>query len=180
MQVDGKGRHKRGHRFTREEINWITPGGNYGYPYREGSLGGPQGSSTPVGFESTNPIFELNRQTGGQTVIGGIVYRGSAISFLTGKYVFAEFGRQISSGQQGTAARLFYADLRTGELFEFGIDPAGEVLATEVESPETARRKAKYAFATDGQSIEAENLIEGKTLVCEFADIAAIVAITSS
>ena len=47
-----------------------------------------------------------------------------------------------------------------------------ESLKALVGSPETARRKAKYALATDGKSIEAENLIEGETLACDFTKLA--------
>ena len=46
-----------------------------------------------------------------------------------------------------------------------------ESLKKLVDSPETARRKAKYALATDGKTIEAENLIEGETLACEFSKL---------
>ena len=52
---------------------------------------------------------------------------------------------------------------------------AGEVtqsLQSLVDSPQTAKQKAKYALATDGQTIEAINLIEGENLVCDFEDLA--------
>ena len=41
-----------------------------------------------------------------------------------------------------------------------------------VESPETAKRKCKYALATDGKTIEAENLVEGETLACDYEKLA--------
>ena len=47
-----------------------------------------------------------------------------------------------------------------------------ESLKALVDSPETSKRKVKYALATDGQTIEAENIAEGETLVCEFVDLA--------
>ena len=47
-----------------------------------------------------------------------------------------------------------------------------ESLKALVDSPETYKRKVKYALATDGQTIEAENIAEGETLVCEFVDLA--------
>ena len=47
-----------------------------------------------------------------------------------------------------------------------------ESLKALVESPETAKRKAKYALATDGKTIEAENIVEGETLVCDFEKLA--------
>ena len=45
----------------------------------------------------------------------------------------------------------------------------GEVTATLTalrESPATERHKAKFILATDGKSLEAENLIEGETIAC--------------
>ena len=48
----------------------------------------------------------------------------------------------------------------------------GESLKALVDSPETAKRKCKYALATDGKSIEAESLIEGETLACEYEKLA--------
>jgi hypothetical protein len=47
-----------------------------------------------------------------------------------------------------------------------------ESLKALVDSPETSKRKAKYALATDGKTIEAENIAEGETLVCEFSKLA--------
>ena len=47
-----------------------------------------------------------------------------------------------------------------------------ESLKALVDSPETAKRKVKYALATDGKTIEAENIVEGETLVCDFEKLA--------
>lgn len=41
-----------------------------------------------------------------------------------------------------------------------------------VDSKETAKRKCKYALATDGKTIEAENLVEGETLACDYEKLA--------
>jgi very-short-patch-repair endonuclease len=38
------------------------------------------------------------------------------------------------------------------------------------ESPATARRKAKFILATDGKSFEAENLLDGETVACDYPD----------
>jgi hypothetical protein len=35
------------------------------------------------------------------------------------------------------------------------------------ESPATPAQKAKYILATDGETVEAENLIDGETLPCD-------------
>ncbi|MFP4299099.1 MAG: type IIL restriction-modification enzyme MmeI, partial [Spirulinaceae cyanobacterium] len=51
--------------------------------------------------------------------------------------------------------------------------PEGEVTATLTalrESPATAKQKAKFILATDGNSLEAENLADGETIVCDYPD----------
>ena len=47
-----------------------------------------------------------------------------------------------------------------------------QVLAELRDSPQTTKQKAKFILATDGQWIEAENLVEGETLVCAYAQLA--------
>jgi len=47
----------------------------------------------------------------------------------------------------------------------------GEVTATLTalrESPATVRQKAKFILATDGKSLEAENIIDGETIACDY------------
>lgn len=51
--------------------------------------------------------------------------------------------------------------------------PEGEVpttLAALRESAATVRQKAKFILATDGKSFEAENLVDGETVACAYAD----------
>ncbi|MEQ8386698.1 MAG: DUF559 domain-containing protein [Coleofasciculus sp. A1-SPW-01] len=38
------------------------------------------------------------------------------------------------------------------------------------ESPATAKQKAKFILATDGKSLEAENLADGETIVCDYPE----------
>jgi glucose/arabinose dehydrogenase len=76
---------------TREEIDIITKGGNYGWNVMEGTICTPgvNPKCKPDGFEP--PIFDYPRSEG-TTVIGGRVYRGSAIPTLCGVYVYGDFG----------------------------------------------------------------------------------------
>lgn len=46
----------------------------------------------------------------------------------------------------------------------------GESLRTLRESPATTKAKAKFILATDGQTLEAEELISGETIACDFED----------
>lgn len=55
-----------------------------------------------------------------------------------------------------------------------GIAPAGEVgetLARLRASPKTASAKAKFLIATDGETVEAEDLIGGDVIACAYADL---------
>ena len=49
--------------------------------------------------------------------------------------------------------------------------PEGTVTSTLAElraSPATTRQKVKFILATDGKSFEAENIIDGETVACEY------------
>lgn len=47
----------------------------------------------------------------------------------------------------------------------------GEALGALRESPRTKSAKARYVLATDGTTLEAEDLLSGETVVCDFADL---------
>jgi glucose/arabinose dehydrogenase len=94
-----------------EEVDLGTAGANYGWPVKEGTFLFDDNGTGP-GFVSadspglpaglTDPIAEYDHDEG-SAVIGGFVYRGSAIPELVGHYVFGDFAR-------GSEGRLFYLD----------------------------------------------------------------------
>ena len=47
----------------------------------------------------------------------------------------------------------------------------GDTLKQLLASPATAKHKCKFALATDGRTVEAENLADGETLACDYADL---------
>lgn len=70
------------------------------------------------------------------------------------------------------------SDLPGAVLFRNNIhlivsDPrkVGKDLKRLADSPETTKHKAKFAIATDGKFVEAENLFEGETLACTFKEL---------
>lgn len=106
---------------TREEVDVQqagNPGGgeNYGWRLREGTIASPAGVGGPAPAGNVEPIFDYGRSTGG-CIIGGYVYRGSAIPSLQGKYIFGDFnsGRIFSLDFDGTTASNFQ-DI-TSQLF---------------------------------------------------------------
>jgi hypothetical protein len=112
---------------TFEEVSRVTLGGNYGWGRFEGTLQRDSSIVLADGTTHTPPVFQYGRGDG-ETVIGGFVYRGAALPELAGKYIFADFGRQVAPGQVPTPARLFAGDLTSGQIEELGISALGEQL----------------------------------------------------
>jgi glucose/arabinose dehydrogenase len=94
-----------------EEVDIVQLGKNYGWNRKEGSfLFDPaNGSISPDPNPNPaliNPVAEYSHADG-TAVIGGFIYRGTAIPALTGKYVFGDLTDPAGTG------RLFYSDLST-------------------------------------------------------------------
>ena len=93
-------------------------------------------------------------------------------------YAFLEaFGNKETTLKRLRSGSSNQSDLPGGVLQRSNIHirtcPAGEVtqtLASLRESPATPRHKAKFILATDGLSLEAENIVDGETLACAYAD----------
>jgi glucose/arabinose dehydrogenase len=107
-----------------EEVDIVEIGKNYGWNRKEGSfLFNPANAAiTPDPNPDpglTNPLLEYDHDEG-VAVIGGYVYRGSAVPALAGKYLFGDFLR-LPHGP----GRLFYGDFAEGSIHEvrIGIDP---------------------------------------------------------
>ncbi len=84
---------------TREEINIIIKGGNYGWPWREGTIQFP--GLTPDEKKNVpnqtfrEPIFDyknLPPRTRAYAIIGGHKYEGTLVEALKGVYVYADHG----------------------------------------------------------------------------------------
>src|SRR5690606_37340410 len=74
---------------SREEVNLVVNGGNYGWRCLEGTLETSLNCGTPS-TPLTAPVAEYEHPTG-IAVTGGYVYRGSAFPGLVGRYVFADY-----------------------------------------------------------------------------------------
>ncbi len=117
-----------------EEINVEPPGfaggRNYGWNWYEGNHAYPIGSNPRSSVGLTFPVYEYNHITGGHSVTGGYVYRGSAIPSWQGLYFFADFewGKIFAMDLSNTAT----VGLDTSMLFTtFGEDEAGEIYLSE-------------------------------------------------
>lgn len=113
---------------SREEINRIQLGANYGWPVMEGrTINEPQSRDSSVDFET--PVTEYCH-TDGRAVTGGFVYRGEEMPALQGTYIFADF---ISGKLMGIAADAdgFTQPTQLGEvpysISSFARDDNGEL-----------------------------------------------------
>jgi glucose/arabinose dehydrogenase len=73
---------------SREEINIIKNGSNYGWSTKEGSINYNPGTNVT---EMVEPLYEYNH-TLGDSIIGGFVYRGTDLLGLGGKYIYGDWG----------------------------------------------------------------------------------------
>ena len=81
-----------------EEVNLVEPGRNYGWPIREGTkCFNAQVWNQPLESCPTNglsdPIIAYAHQGDLSAIIGGMVYRGTAIPELAGGYIFGDWGK---------------------------------------------------------------------------------------
>jgi glucose/arabinose dehydrogenase/mono/diheme cytochrome c family protein len=123
----------------REEVDVVVKGGNYGWAFREGFTTGPKPNT---GATVLNPIHDYPHGSSGtnvgNSITGGVVYRGNRLSQLTGAYVFSDYG----SGSPGNVWSLRYDGTNVSQfqwlfadanLVAFGRDPAnGDVLAADI------------------------------------------------
>jgi glucose/arabinose dehydrogenase len=114
---------------AREEVDIVTRGGNYGWNIMEGSICRPPTSGCNTSG-LTLPINDYDNDSEGTAVIGGYVYRGSAIPALVGTYVFGD----LSSGRvwglkQETNGSWTRTQIMTHNrtITAFGQDVAGEL-----------------------------------------------------
>ncbi len=142
-----------------EEINRVVKGGNYGWNVKEGKICF-QAANNDTAFVScpsvdvlgktlTDPVITISNTgnpAGGRalTVIGGNVYRGSAIPDYVGKYIFGTFAQGNSpngelfiatpNGQSDWSFEELDIVSHAGDvgyyLKGFGQDNAGEIYLT--------------------------------------------------
>jgi hypothetical protein len=118
----------------REEVDVVTSGGNYGWPYKEGTVT-TSPRTVPPGFTSVAPLAEYTHADG-TAVIGGFVYRGANIPELYGGYVFGDLGLSgvgrlfYMNAAGGTiSAFSYYSGAPGTSLYSFGEDRSGELYA---------------------------------------------------
>lgn len=113
-----------------EEVNRVTrPGQNFGWRAKEGTFAFDPGGFQLKGSRSdgfpyapaggslagmVDPVAQYDHDEG-TAIIGGYVYRGSAVPALWGHYVFGDTSRRLNNGH--------------GRLFTFDADRSGPTVA---------------------------------------------------
>lgn len=128
-----------------EEINLITNGGNYGWNVREGMHPFGLKASGPRP-ELIEPIWEYDHQIG-LSITGGLVYRGTALPELAGKYVYADYvtGKIWALTYDTAAKKVITNEAIPSDklpIISFGDDEQGEIYFTMV----SANGKGLYRF----------------------------------
>ncbi len=101
-----------------EEVNIVEKGGNYGWKIMEGMhCYEPEANCNQKGLKY--PIHEYQHKNG-ISVTGGYVYNGNGITFLTGKYVFADWTGPIffleKTGNRWQKGNIELLDKPAGDL----------------------------------------------------------------
>jgi glucose/arabinose dehydrogenase len=121
----------------REEVDVIGPDStaplNFGWNGHEGKIAsGCDGSTYPIPG-TTGPIYDYDRGDG-NIVIGGFVYRGSAVPELAGHYFFADGGsggfvRSLRYDRDSGAVSdvTTWPALAKSGITSFGVDGEGEL-----------------------------------------------------
>jgi|GEM_PF-535782 len=109
-----------------EEVDIVTSGANYGWPWWEGTscFTNTNGCST-VGF--TMPVAEYTHDHG-VSITGGYVYRGSEIPSLYGAYIYSEaWNGNYWTYRHGLESFKPEPEGIIGGAYSYGEDEAGEL-----------------------------------------------------
>ncbi len=111
-----------------EEIDILQKGGNFGWNVMEGKHCYPPSATSCDMTNKILPIIEYSH-TDGVAVIGGYIYKGTAIPSLANKYIFADLTGKIWSLTEAPANTWTRNNLLTTNLMltSFGKDAAGEL-----------------------------------------------------
>ena len=162
-----------------EEITIVTSGSNLGWPAFEGnacltineSIILNYGIDT-TGYECSDfddalePIvaYELTNET--CAVIGGVVYRGSAIPWMDGRYFFGDFcsGQVwILDGDADAGWRMVQIANLERPVSSFGIDAAGEVYVLTFGGPMLRLVEAEPGFVPSTMIMPSESVVPAVT-----------------
>jgi glucose/arabinose dehydrogenase len=128
-----------------EEVDYTpknSPGlENYGWRVYEGTHVYSAGEKPNTVGHLVMPVAEYPHSTGGCSITGGYVYRGTQIAALNGRYVYGDFcsGKIWSLAiQDGKAADVRAEAINVKNLSSFGVDARGELYAVSLDGTVSA------------------------------------------
>ena len=141
---------------TSEELSILTKGANYGWPFREGTVAGPQAQPSTIHGTLKEPVWDVLHAAGPDGCqVGGFVYRGAAHPDLVGKFLTVDNVsariRSFTLNGEGTAATATYlTDMPSGSVYSgtstIGKDQAGEPVFIKINGTGTRGRFMKLAL----------------------------------
>lgn len=148
-----------------EEVNKVVSGGNYGWRYFEAEQ---QNNELPAEISRDNFIFPVHSydHSQGRSVIGGVVYHGSALPGLSGRYIYGDYFGSIwalTANGNEVVSNEFIAELL--EITSFVETSDGELLIT-------TRYSGIYKLSPD--SGVSENLPERLSETGIFSDLSSL------
>lgn len=154
-----------------EEIDKITLGKNYGWKIKEGRQCYPPGASC-ASDGLVDPIAQHGRSEAA-SITGGVVYRGTGIPSLTGKYVYGDFSFGnfwAIATNEAAPVPLKLNDATTRELnpSAFALDTQGEVLVLDYTAGDLLRMVPPSA----GTPVAADPTSLGDTGCVDITNIA--------
>ncbi|MHB0915961.1 MAG: PQQ-dependent sugar dehydrogenase [Thermoleophilia bacterium] len=120
---------------SREEVDLVVRGGNYGWSLFEGGEAYRNPDNRPAS-EFIGPVADYGRSEG-ISVIGGYVYRGDRIPGLSGAYLFGDYGSgTVWALVYDSAAGAVVANVPVAtvpRISSFGEGVSGEVYVVSLE-----------------------------------------------
>lgn len=149
----------------REEVNFQAAGAaggqNYGWRVKEGTnvtgLGGGVGPfiEPVLEYDHLSNIPPVNLT--GCSITGGFVYRGCAMPWLVGKYIFGDFcGGWIGAFDPATGQVQILAPV-VGSLGSFGQDAQGELYVMSTSSGGAVQRLVPQALVDCNSNARADS-----------------------
>jgi len=139
---------------TEEELCILSAGANYGWPFREGMVAGPQSPPAVVHGTLTEPVWSVAHAAGPDgCIVGGFVYRGAAHPSLIGKFITVDnVSARIRSFDyaDGAATGTILTDMPSGSVYSgtstIGRDQAGEPVFIKINGTGTRGGFMKLAI----------------------------------
>ncbi|MES2474759.1 MAG: PQQ-dependent sugar dehydrogenase [Verrucomicrobiota bacterium] len=166
---------------SREEVDILVAGGNYGWPFREGRIARPTGPApvipSPIVGSLQEPVWDSPHGVDG-CVVGGFVYRGAAHPSLVGKFISVDnvnshIRAHVMEGHYGVNQIL--TTMPSGSVYSgtstIGWDAAGEPIFVKVNGTNTRGRFFKLANTVIPPTAEPPALL---SQTGAFADLATL------